>query len=109
MSSSMKHASKQSSVASHMVSTSTEPGQRGKPSSGTIQAQFRLLLFGAGSSLASQLADLNGGGRGIRTPMGLAARWISSSPNGGDYGAPSDTIGNNLRLLFAHTRLRCAR
>ena len=34
---------------------------------------------------------------------------ISSSPNGGDYGAPSDSIGNNLRLLFAHTRLRCAR
>jgi hypothetical protein len=26
----------------------------------------------------SQLADKSGGGRGIRTPMGLAARWISS-------------------------------
>src|SRR2546426_10078760 len=26
----------------------------------------------------SQLADLSGGGRGIRTPMGLAPRWISS-------------------------------
>jgi hypothetical protein len=31
---------------------------------------------------------------------------ISSSQNHGHYEAPSDTIGNNLRLLFAPARLR---
>ena len=44
-----------------------------------------------------------GGGRGIRTPKGLAARWISSSPNDGDYRPLSATIGNYFRV-FLHVR-----
>src|SRR4030095_13763133 len=41
----------------------------------------------------------SGGGRGIRTPKGLAARWISSSQNERDYRARSGRIGIKLRLF----------
>src|SRR5258705_7450264 len=44
---------------------------------------------------------INGGGREIRTPMRLAARWISSSLQPRDHQTPSDAIGQKIRL-FPH-------